>query len=73
MTFSFALGSKWKATATELSQFFCYPLIQNPADPSDQTDQVCNTSNPSYGLPYQIVATQPGVAPNDPNNSSPTP
>jgi len=73
MTFSFALGAKWKATSTELSQLFCYPLIQNPGDPSDPTDQVCDTSNPSYGLPYEIVATQPGVAPNDPNNSSPTP
>ncbi len=70
MTFSFALGPKWKDMSTK---FFCYPLIQNPADPSAPTDQVCDTSNPSYGLPYQIVATQPGVAPDDPNNSSPTP
>ena len=73
MTFSFALAPKWNGTSTELAQFFCYPLIQNPADPSDPTDQVCDTSSPSYGLPYQIVATQPGVAPNDPLNSSPTP
>ena len=72
MTFSFALGPKWKDTSTELSQLFCYPLIQSPGS-SDQTNQVCTTSSPSYGLPYQIVATQPGVAPNDPNNSSPTP
>lgn len=73
MTFSFALGPKWNGTSTELSQFFCYPLIQNSAAPTDETNQVCDTSNPSYGLPYQIVATQPGVAPNDPNNSNPTP
>lgn len=73
MTFSFALGPKWKAVASELSQFFCYPLIQNPGDTTDPTDQVCTSSSPSYGLPYEIVATQPGVAPNDPLNSSPTP
>lgn len=73
MTFSFALGPKWKAVSAELSQFFCYPLIQNPGDPSNPTDQVCNTANPSYGLPYEIVATQPGVAPNDPLNSTPAP
>ncbi|MDE3206103.1 MAG: hypothetical protein KGQ66_17995 [Acidobacteriota bacterium] len=73
MQFSFALGAKLKSEAAELAQFFCYPLIQNPSDPSNPTDQVCNTSNPSYGLPYQIVATQPGIAPNDPNNTTPTP
>jgi hypothetical protein len=73
MTFSFALAPKWNGTATELAQFFCYPLIQDPGNPSNQTDQVCDPSNPSYGLPYEIVATQPGVAPNDPLNSSPAP
>jgi len=73
MTFSFALGQKWKDTSTELSQLFCYPLIQNPADPTDETDQICDPTSHSNGLPYEIVATQPGVAPNDPNNSSPTP
>ncbi len=72
MQFSFALGAKLKSEGAELAQFFCYPLIQNPSD-SNPTDQVCNTSNPSYGLPYQIVATQPGIAPNDPNNTTPTP
>lgn len=72
MTFSFALGPKWSGTQYELAQFFCYPLVQASGS-TDPTNQVCTTSSPSYGLPYEIVATQPGVAPNNPLNSTPTP
>lgn len=72
MTFSFAPGPKFNGASLEGAPFFCYPLIQNPTDTGNPTDQVC-TGNPSYGLPYQIVATQPGVAPSDPYNTTPTP
>ncbi len=73
MDFGFALASKWNDVATEGATAFCYPLVQNSANPSNRADQVCTSTSPQYGLPYQIVATQPGVAPNDPLNSNPTP
>ncbi|MHB1433063.1 MAG: hypothetical protein ACYCVZ_13205 [Streptosporangiaceae bacterium] len=69
MTFSFAPGPKWSSAAAETAQFFCYPLVQG----ATQEDQTCTTNSPQYGLPYQIVATQPGVAPNNPDNTTPTP
>jgi len=72
LDFSIGLAAKWKSTATEGTDPFCYPLIQDSST-ADPAQQVCTPTNPSYGLPYQIVATQPGVAPDDPNNSTPTP
>lgn len=71
MDFGFALAAKWKDPATEGATAFCYPLVYS--GDGNQADQNCTTTNPQYGLPYQIVATQPGVAPNDPLNSNPTP
>lgn len=74
MTFSFAPGPKFNDTSLEGQSLFCYPLIQNPNDTTDPTDQVCDLlSTHHYGLPYEIVATQPGILPNDPYNSTPTP
>lgn len=72
MDFGFGLASKWKDTSTEGASAFCYPLIKNPAN-SNAADQICTDDHPSYGLPYQIVATQPGVLPTNADNSSPTP
>lgn len=63
MVFSFGLASKWSDAATEGATAFCYPLVQNSADPGNAADQICTSDSPQYGLPYQIVATQPGVAP----------
>lgn len=71
MDFGFGLAAKWKGTSTEGATAFCYPLVYS--GDGNQADQVCTSTNPQYGLPYQIVATQPGVLPNDPNNSNPTP
>lgn len=72
MSFSFAFASKLKSASAEGAQAFCYPLVQvsGSTNPADQT---CTTTSPTYGLPYQIVATQPGVLPNNPNNTDPTP
>ena len=69
--FSFGLGAKWKWAITEGTTALCYPMIQNSADPSNLADQVCTGA--SSGLPYEIVATQVGIAPNDPLNTTPTP
>ncbi len=70
MSFGFAFGAKLSGTAFELAQAFCYPLVQVGSNP---TDQQCVTTGQQHGLPYEIVATQPGVAPNNPLNSNPTP
>lgn len=71
MSFTFGLAAKWKDTSTAGHDPLCYPLIQDPTS-TNPAEQVCS-STPSYGLPYQIVATQPGVQPDDPNNSVVTP
>lgn len=68
MTFSFAMGPKFKGSALEGQPFFCYPLVQNG---SNQETQTCTGAN--HGLPYEIVATQPGIAPTNPLNTTPTP
>lgn len=77
MTFTFGLSAKWRDTATEGQTAFCWPLIQISGD-TNPADQMCDVNAPSgvakgTNLPYQIVATQVGVAPNDPLNSNPTP
>lgn len=72
MEFSFAYAPKLKGPGAEGATAFCYPLVQIPSD-SNPADQTCTTTGPKYGLPYQIVATQPGIAPNDPLNSVVTP
>jgi len=69
MTFSFAMGPKFRNSAIEGAAFFCYPLVQG----STEETQTCTTASPSYGLPYEIVATQHGIEPTNPTNTTPTP
>lgn len=72
MSFSFTMGARFKTPAIEGKAFFCYPLIQNP-NTSTPTTQVCRPTTHHFGLPYEIVATQHGIAPNNPTNTNPTP
>lgn len=74
MTFSFAPTGKERAAGDELQPAFCYPLKQDPHS-SSTADQVCATgaAHVGYDLPYQIVATQPGIAPDNKFNTTPTP
>jgi hypothetical protein len=74
LKFSFGLGAVWKDPATENApHFLCYPLVQDPSS-TNPASQICTTTGTQqFGLPYQIVATQVGIAPSDPLNSTPTP
>ena len=53
VSFSFAYGARLRGAAAEEGPFNCYPL----------------GSCTSNGLPFQVVATQHGIAPDDVNNT----